>query len=76
MRRTVPGVVFVERSLSGSDFDPVCSFCQKKRSDGNRRVIAGPDRVYICDECVDLCVEILEETRGLDWDGSTDARPR
>lgn len=63
MRREVPGVVFVKRSVSGSDFDPVCSFCHKKRSDGNRRVIAGPDRVYICDECVDLCVEIFEEER-------------
>jgi ATP-dependent Clp protease ATP-binding subunit ClpX len=25
------------------------------------RLIAGPDRVFICDECVDLCKEILEE---------------
>jgi ATP-dependent Clp protease ATP-binding subunit ClpX len=25
------------------------------------RLIAGPDRVFICDECVDLCKEILQE---------------
>lgn len=37
--------------------------CGRERSDGDRRVIAGHDRVYICDECVDLCVEVLEEER-------------
>jgi hypothetical protein len=46
-----------------ADFDPVCSFCGKKKSDGNRRFIAGPASVYICEECVDLCAEILEEER-------------
>ena len=35
-----------------------CSFCGKERKDVNR-LVAGPD-VYICDECVALCVEILE----------------
>jgi ATP-dependent Clp protease ATP-binding subunit ClpX len=55
--------VFWQRSGSGSDYDPVCSFCGRKRSDGNRRLIAGPEGVYICDECVDLCVEVLEEER-------------
>jgi ATP-dependent Clp protease ATP-binding subunit ClpX len=42
---------------------PVCSFCGKKRSDGNRRFIAGPAGVFICEDCVDLCAEILEEER-------------
>ncbi len=37
-----------------------CSFC--KRAQGEvTRLIAGPDAVYICDECVDLCIEILDE---------------
>ena len=53
-----------ERSGSGSDFDPACSFCGKKKSDGNRRFIAGPAGVFICEDCVDLCAEILEEERG------------
>jgi ATP-dependent Clp protease ATP-binding subunit ClpX len=57
------GVVSWKRSGSGSDFDPVCSFCGKKKSDGNRRFIAGPAGVCICEECVDLCAEILEEAR-------------
>jgi hypothetical protein len=43
--------------------DPLCSFCGRKRSDGNRRLIAGPDGVFICDACVELCAEILEEER-------------
>ncbi|MBQ2228578.1 MAG: ATP-dependent Clp protease ATP-binding subunit ClpX, partial [Firmicutes bacterium] len=36
-----------------------CSFCGKPQSQV-RRLIAGPD-VYICDECVKLCDEILAE---------------
>jgi ClpX C4-type zinc finger len=63
MRPPEPQGVFWKRS-AGSDFDPVCSFCRRKKSDGNRRLIAGPDRVYICDECVELCTEIFEEERG------------
>ncbi|NPA91550.1 MAG: ATP-dependent Clp protease ATP-binding subunit ClpX [Chloroflexi bacterium] len=39
---------------------PRCSFCQRSQ-DEVRRLIAGPDDVYICDECVELCVEILAE---------------
>ena len=58
------GVVSWKRFGSGSDFDPVCSFCGKRKSDGNRRFIAGPASVYICEECVDLCAEILDEERG------------
>ncbi|MCA9788294.1 MAG: ATP-dependent Clp protease ATP-binding subunit ClpX, partial [Cyanobacteria bacterium HKST-UBA05] len=36
-----------------------CSFCGKSQ-DQVKKLIAGPD-VYICDECVDLCNEILDE---------------
>jgi ATP-dependent Clp protease ATP-binding subunit ClpX len=38
----------------------VCSFC-KRQQDQVSRLIAGPDSVYICDECVDLCKEILND---------------
>jgi hypothetical protein len=48
------GVVSWKRSGSGSDFDPVCSFCGKKKSDGNRRFIAGPAEVYIA-KSVSIC---------------------
>ncbi len=37
-----------------------CSFCHRSE-DEVQRLIAGPDGVNICDECVGLCVEILEE---------------
>ncbi len=37
-----------------------CSFCHRPE-DEVQRLIAGPDGVNICDECVGLCVEILEE---------------
>ncbi|HYT37318.1 MAG TPA: ATP-dependent Clp protease ATP-binding subunit ClpX [Ktedonobacteraceae bacterium] len=37
-----------------------CSFCGKSQ-DQVQRLIAGPGGVYICDECIDLCREIIEE---------------
>ena len=37
-----------------------CSFCNREQDEVDR-LIAGPNSVYICDECVDLCKEILEE---------------
>jgi ATP-dependent Clp protease ATP-binding subunit ClpX len=42
-----------------------CSFCQRSHEEVDR-LIAGPDNVYICDECVELCVEILEEQKQLE----------
>ena len=36
-----------------------CSFCGKNQSEV-RKLIAGP-AVYICDECIQLCSEIIEE---------------
>jgi len=46
-----------------------CSFCGKSQ-DQVQRLIAGPGGVYICDECIDLCREIIEEEQ------ATIARPR
>ena len=37
-----------------------CSFCNKTE-DQVRKLIAGPNGVYICDECIDICAEIIEE---------------
>jgi hypothetical protein len=42
-----------------------CSFCAKRREEV-RRLIAGPG-VYICDECVALCVELMEDEAGPEW---------
>jgi len=38
-----------------------CSFCGKSQ-DEVRKMIAGPT-VFICHECVDLCVEIIKEEK-------------
>ncbi len=46
---------------SGSEAQK-CSFCHRDY-EAVSRLIAGPDGVYICDECVALCVEIMEEER-------------
>src|SRR5579884_3560266 len=37
-----------------------CSFCGKSQEQVHR-LIAGPGGVYICDECIDLCQEIIAE---------------
>ncbi len=43
-----------------------CSFCGKSQ-DQVKRLIAGPN-VYICDECIELCQEIIQE----EFDGDTE----
>jgi ATP-dependent Clp protease ATP-binding subunit ClpX len=39
--------------------DPACSFCNRSQEEV-RKLIAGPS-VYICDECIDLCNDIIAE---------------
>ena len=43
-----------------SDDEIRCSFCGKSQGQV-RKLIAGPKVAYICDECVDICAEIIEE---------------
>ena len=40
--------------------EPACSFCRKSRSEVGR-LIAGPDGVFICAECVGLCGQLIAE---------------
>jgi ATP-dependent Clp protease ATP-binding subunit ClpX len=47
------------RNGSGA-IDRSCSFCGKS-ADMARRLIAGPNDVFICDECVEVCRKILAE---------------
>ena len=47
-----------------------CSFCGKTQ-DQVKKLIAGSNNVFICDECIDLCAEILEE----EFDEQEDAGP-
>ena len=44
-----------------------CSFCGKNQKEV-QKLIAGP-AVYICDECIQLCSEIIEEEKEKDVDG-------
>ena len=46
--------------MSSSQNDYTCSFCSKPQAQV-KRLIAGPDRVFICDECVTLCDQIISE---------------
>ena len=49
-------------SKKGSSGDVLrCSFCNKSQRDV-KKLIAGPT-VYICDECVDICLDIIAEDR-------------
>ncbi len=47
-----------------SNDDLLCSFCGKSQ-DEVKKLIAGPS-VYICDECIQLCNEIIAEEYGLE----------
>jgi ATP-dependent Clp protease ATP-binding subunit ClpX len=49
-----------------------CSFCGKGQEQV-RRLIAGPGAVYICDECVELCREIIDEDQAPQTAGRTPA---
>ncbi len=47
--------------MPGKNNDKIrCSFCSKTE-DQVHKLIAGPNGVYICDECVEICSEIIEE---------------
>jgi len=50
-------------TTKGSRLQYQCSFCAKSQ-DQVKKLIAGPGAVYICDECVELCREIIEEESG------------
>ncbi len=50
--------------------DCVCSFCGKDQEEVGK-LIAGPD-VFICDECIELCNEIVREKDGSESDETDD----
>ncbi len=51
-----------------------CSFCGKNR-DKVKKLIAGPS-VYICDECVELCNDIIAEKREEEKEGTLSSLPK
>ncbi|WP_433422855.1 ATP-dependent Clp protease ATP-binding subunit ClpX [Microtetraspora malaysiensis] len=50
------------RTDNGDDL-PKCTFCGKSQNQV-RRLIAGPTPLCICDECVQLCTELIQEEGG------------
>ncbi len=44
-----------------SKYEQHCSFCGKEKAKV-KKLLAGPDGVFICDECVELCNDMLEKT--------------
>jgi ATP-dependent Clp protease ATP-binding subunit ClpX len=57
---------------SGDEKLLYCSFCGKSQHEV-RKLIAGPS-VFICDECVDLCLDIIREDVGKEADKETGDR--
>jgi len=51
-----------------------CSFCGKSQ-EMVKKLVAGPD-VYICDECIELCNEILLEENDTDFETSMENLPK
>ena len=47
-------------SKNSDDKEIRCSFCGKTQEQV-KKLIAGPSGVYICDECVDICADIIDE---------------
>ena len=54
----------------GRNHDQIrCSFCNKSQAQV-KKLIAGPNDTYICDECVEVCSEIIEEEMAYDENDS------
>ena len=55
--------------MAGKKGDEVvrCSFCNKSQAQV-RKMIAGPNGAYICDECIEVCSEIIEEELGYEYE--------
>lgn len=44
-------------------YEQYCSFCGKGK-EFTKQLIAGPNNIFICDECIELCKDMLDENRG------------
>ena len=62
--------------MKGTRGEYRCSFCGKAQKQVER-LIAGPGGVYICNECISLCQEIIAEERAsrAGWDRPPVAQP-
>lgn len=48
--------------MANKDNTPSCSFCGKQKEDVEKLIVGGDD-IAICNECVDLCVDILKDDK-------------
>ncbi len=48
-----------------------CSFCGRTQSQ-TRKLISGPGNIFICDSCIEVCAEIIDEEMSADFDAETD----
>ena len=48
--------------MANKDNTPCCSFCGKQKENVEKLIVGG-DEVAICNECVDLCVDILKDDK-------------
>ncbi len=46
-----------------------CSFCGKPK-ELTKRLIAGPNGIYICDECIEICTEVMKEDQAKESKGT------
>lgn len=44
--------------MNGKNLEPKCSFCGKNKSEV-MHLIAGPDGIFICDSCINICNEVI-----------------
>jgi len=51
---------FIRRQKMRSGEEMLCSFCNKNKNEV-RKLIAGPNDVFVCDACVELCNDILAD---------------
>ena len=58
-------------AIKGNDTKFRCSFCGKT-DDQVKKLIAGPEGTYICDECVGLCSEIIKEEMNKEYEEMSD----
>jgi len=45
---------------------PECSFCDKNSLEVSKMIAAAQEGVYICDECIELCMEVLKQDKSTD----------
>jgi ATP-dependent Clp protease ATP-binding subunit ClpX len=64
----------MSRNSTSNNSSLRCSFCSKSQSEV-RKLIAGPN-VYICDECIEICTDIVAEERDLEERGDLQEVPK